>query len=300
MGQKLKLTKHHRENKMSIKKITVLGSEGQIGSHLVKYLSKKRYTVNQFDVENNPYEDMTIIPNPFLEAVIKNSDFVFFLAFDVGGSRYLKNYQHTFDFINNNSRLMVNTFELLKKYQKPFLFASTQMSNMKHSPYGVLKNIGELYSKSLGYFVVKFWNVYGIEKNFEKSHVITDLIRKGINYDEINLITDGEEEREFLYVEDCCESLETLMLNYENFNSDDEFHVTSFQSTKIIDIANIIKNEFAKVGKNVKVIPSKEKDIVQLNAKNKASDFITKWWKPKTSIEDGINKIFMEMYGNIL
>lgn len=285
---------------MTIKEIAVLGSEGQIGSHLVEYLLKKGYTVNEFDVVNNFYEDMTIIPNPFLESVIKKSDFVFFLAFDVGGSRYLKNYQHTFDFIDNNSRLMVNTFDLLKKHQKPFLFASTQMSNMKHSPYGVLKHLGELYSKSLGYFVVKFWNVYGIEKNFEKSHVITDLIRKGIESDEINLITDGEEEREFLYVEDCCEALETLMLNYDKFSFDDEFHVTSFQSIKIIDIARIIQNEFAKVGKCVKILPSKEKDIIQLNAKNKANDFILKWWKPKTSIEDGIEKIFMEMYGNIL
>ena len=285
---------------MNIKKISVLGSSGQIGSYLVEYLTNKGYTTHQFDITNSIFEDMTLIPNPLLETTIKNSDFVFFLAFDVGGSRYLKKYQHTFDFIDNNSRLMVNTFNLLNKYNKPFVFASSQMSNMGHSPYGVLKHVGELYTKSLGYFIVKFWNVYGVENNYEKSHVVTDLIRKGLNSDVIDLITDGEEEREFLYAEDCCEALETIMLNYKDFTPNDELHITSFQSTKIIDLAYIIQKEFEKVGKTVHIIPSSEKDTVQMNMKNQASDFIKKWWQPKTSIEDGVNKIFTKMYDNIL
>jgi hypothetical protein len=42
------------------------------------------------------------------------------------------------------------------------------MSNMSYSPYGVLKNVGELYTKSLNGLIVKFWNVYGIEKTMKK------------------------------------------------------------------------------------------------------------------------------------
>ena len=38
---------------------------------------------------------------------------------------------------------MVNTFDLLAKYKKPFLFASSQMSNMGYSNYGILKLLGE-------------------------------------------------------------------------------------------------------------------------------------------------------------
>ena len=281
---------------MTIKTIAVLGSSGQIGSHLVEYLTKREYVVHEFDIINDPSQDMTIIPNHLLEKIIRESDFIFFLAFDVGGSRYLKKYQHTYNFIDNNSRLIVNTFGLLSKYKKPFVFASSQMSNMIHSPYGILKHLGELYTKSLGYFIVKFWNVYGIEKDYEKSHVITDLILKGLKETEINLISDGEEEREFLYAEDCCEALETIMLNYKDFNSDNELHVTSFKSIKIIDIAYIIQKEFAKIGQEVKIIRSKEKDTVQMNMKNKANDFVTKWWNPKTSIELGISKIFTQMY----
>ena len=40
------------------------------------------------------------------------------------------------------------------------------------------KKIGEIYSESLNGIIVKFWNVYGIEKDKNKSHVITDFIIK--------------------------------------------------------------------------------------------------------------------------
>ena len=64
---------------------------------------------------------------------------------------------------------MLNTFSYLEKYSNPFIFASTRMSNMNHSPYGTLKRIGEHYTNILGGHIVRFWNTYGIEKNLEKT-----------------------------------------------------------------------------------------------------------------------------------
>ena len=279
-------------------RVAVLGSSGQIGAYLTEHLTKKGHLVREFDVVNGYHEDMTHIPNVFLRNVIMESDFVFFLAFDVGGSRYLKKYQHTFDFINNNTRMMVNAFGLLEKYKKPFVFASSQMSNLSFSSYGILKNVGELYTKSLGGLVTKFWNVYGIEKDYEKSHVITDFIRKGFESGVINMITDGQEEREFLYAQDCCDALETVMNNYRDFNSDDELHVTSFSSIKIIDIAQIIQQKFSMIGKNIDIKPSIDTDTVQQNSKNVASKYLTNWWKPTTSLDDGIAKVFASMKKN--
>lgn len=277
-------------------KILILGSSGQIGAYLTEYFEKKGKTVFEFDILNGEEQDLTKIPNPLLEEKIRDSDFVFFLAFDVGGSRYLKKYQYTFQFINNNIRLMANSFDLLKKYNKKFVFASSQMSNMSYSPYGVLKNVGELYTKSLNGLIVKFWNVYGIEEDYEKSHVITDFIRKGFESGVIDMLTDGEEEREFLYAEDCCEALEVIMEKYNDFTSEDNLHITSFRSTKVLDVANIIIGQFNLIGKyNVSVKPSFEIDNVQLDKRNRPDTYITKWWMPKTSIEVGISKIFKHM-----
>jgi nucleoside-diphosphate-sugar epimerase len=281
-------------------KILNLGSSGQIGAYLSAYLRTKGHTVIDFDKEETLNHDMTVIPNQYLDNAIKTADFVFFLAFDVGGSRYLKKYQHTFDFINNNTRLMANVFGFLKKYNKKFVFASSQMSNMSYSPYGVLKNVGELYTKSLNGLIVKFWNVYGIEKDYEKSHVITDFIKKGFETGVIDMLTDGQEEREFLYAEDCCEALESIMENYNDFTSEDNLHITSFYSTKIINIASIICGRFNLIGKEVKIQASEEKDAIQMDKRNKPDTYLTKWWIPKTTIEKGIAKVFEAMKGDYL
>ena len=278
-----------------MKKILILGSSGQVGAYLTDYLRKKGNEVFEFDVTNGPNQDLTTIPNGQLEALIYLSDFVYFLAFDVGGSHYLKKYQHTFKFIDNNTRLMANAFGLIEKYNKPFVFASSQMSNMSYSPYGVLKRVGELYTKSLGGLIVKFWNVYGIEKDMDKAHVITDFIRKGFESGDIDMMTDGTEAREFLYAEDCCEALETVMQSYAKLTSDDELHITTGVYTTVLEIASEIKSLFSSIGKEITITPAQSKDEVQKDARNEPDPYIKKFWEPKTSVPDGLKKVFEEM-----
>ena len=278
-----------------MKKILILGSSGQVGAYLTDYLRKKGNEVFEFDVTNGPNQDLTTIPNGQLEALIYLSDFVYFLAFDVGGSHYLKKYQHTFKFIDNNTRLMANAFGLIEKYNKPFVFASSQMSNMSYSPYGELKRVGELYTKSLGGLIVKFWNVYGIEKDHDKAHVITDFIRKGFESGDIDMMTDGTEAREFLYAEDCCEALETVMQSYAKLTSDDELHITTGVYTTVLEIASEIKSLFSSIGKEITITPAQSKDEVQKDARNEPDPYIKKFWKPKTSVPDGLQKVFEEM-----
>jgi len=282
-------------------RITILGSSGQIGAYLTKYLRDKGHDVREFDIVNGEDQDMTKIPNCDLHARISTSEFVFFLAFDVGGSHYLQKYQHTFKFIDNNTRMMANVFGYLEQYKVPFVFASSQMSNMSYSPYGVLKRVGELYTKSLSGLIVHFWNVYGIEKDMEKAHVITDFIRKGFESlnDEgvgaVQMMTDGQEARQFLYAEDCCEALETVMDNYDKFKTDDPLHITSFEYTTISKVAEIISKLFFNEEKIVTFLSGDSKDEVQKDKKNEADKFITSWWKPKVSINNGIKKVFEDM-----
>ena len=280
------------------KRVLILGSSGQVGAYLTEYLRKEGYEVFEFDVVNGPNQDLTVIPNGQLEAMIHLADFVYFLAFDVGGSHYLKKYQHTFKFIDNNTRLMANAFGLLEKYNKPFIFASSQMSNMSYSPYGVMKRVGELYTRSLNGVIVKFWNVYGIEKDMEKAHVITDFIRKGFESGNIDMMTDGTEAREFLYAEDCCEALHKLMGSYSELNCNDELHITTGNYTTILEIAEIIQRLFSNIGKEIIISPAESKDEVQKDARNVPDPYIRKFWEPKTSVKEGITKVFEEMRKN--
>ena len=275
-----------------MKKILILGSSGQIGFHLQEYLSKKKYKVFKFDIVDGKSNDLRKKNNLKLIKLLRKTDYVFFLAFDVGGSRYLKKYQNSKNFIMNNIMIMSNTFDLLSKYKKPFLFASSQMSNMLYSNYGLLKLIGERITSTLNGNFVKLWNVYGIENDTTKSHVITDFVLKALKFKKIQMLTNGKESREFLYADDCCEALEIIMKKNNFFkNQKKELHLTNGIKTKIVDIAKIIKKNLSNKNLKIKIISGKSKDNVQLNKNNKNNNFLKKYWKPKVSISAGINKI---------
>jgi nucleoside-diphosphate-sugar epimerase len=268
-------------------KYLVLGSDGQVGLELCKFLKKEGHEVLTFDNAKNPSQDLRI--RHILDSLVEKSDFVMFLAFDVGGSRYLKKYQHTYDFIENNTKLTLYTFESLKKFNKPFIFASSQMANMSYSPYGVCKSLGEIFTKALNGLSVKFWNVYGPEHDLEKSHVITDFILKA-KQGKIEMLTDGKEERQFLHAEDCSRCLMTLSQKYNEIDRDSNLHITNFEWNSILEIAEIIKESIP-----CEVVPSNEIDTVQLNKRNEPDQYILNYWKPEISLKDGINKIIKEM-----
>ncbi len=272
-------------------KYLVLGSSGQIGSPLCKYLKDQGNQIFEFDIVNNEEEDLRINNNVLLSDYIQKSDFVFFLAFDVGGSRYLSKYQHSFDFFDNNVKIMSNTFSALKKHNKPFIFASSQMSNMSYSPYGVAKAIGERYVNTMNGLAVKFWNVYGVEHNLEKAHVITDFIIKAQKTGIIDMMTDGQELRQFLHVEDCSRCLYILSQNFQKLDKIKDYHITSFEWISILDIANIVASQF----EDVKVVPAKTKDMVQQDKRNKQNPYILNFWEPKISLEEGIKSIIKEL-----
>ena len=269
-----------------MKKILVLGSAGQIGSRLTQVLTTEGFEVVEFDNYNDTTEDLRIENGKYLD-LIANSDFVFFLAFDVGGSRYLENYQNTFEFIQNNIQLMKNTFSALKKFNKPFIFTSSQMSNMNFSTYGVLKLVGEKYTESLtqGKFV-KFWNVYGYESVEEKFHVITDFIKMALRNKKIAMRTDGRELRDFLYMDDCCQALISIMRNFEKIPKSAPLDIASHSYISIFEIAEIIAHNL-----EAEVIPGTKVDQVQLDSQNSPDPYLLNFWTPKTSIKFGIEKI---------
>jgi len=270
-------------------RILVLGSSGQIGGHLVKHLRSQDYEVITFDIFSDPGEDLRI--QGILDDLLPQMDFVFFLAFDVGGSRYLNKYQKTFQFLDNNVKLMAYTFESLNKYNSKFIFASSQMSNMDYSSYGITKRLGEVYTEVLGGVVAKFWNVYGFEPDENKFHVITDLIYKAATTGKIDLITDGQELRQLLYADDCCDCLTTLMRCYDHIDRSKPLHVSSMKWSKIIDVANLIAEKMGIYEVN----PANSIDTVQQDKRNEPDPYIQNFWIPKTTLSEGIDKVIFLM-----
>ena len=85
------------------------------------------------------------------------------------------------------------------------------------------------------------------------------------------------------------------MENYSDFNSNDELHITTGSSTGILGIARTIQSLFKEIGGEITIVPSESKDEVQKDARNVPDPYIKKWWQPKTSVTEGITKVFNEM-----
>ncbi len=269
-------------------RVVTLGGEGQVGKPLVKMLREKGYDVTDFDMVNG--HDLCEVGNVEVTDAIYKADLVYFLAFDVGGSAYLKDYQFSYDFIDNNIKLMDNVFGLLHAFNTPFIFSSSQMSNMNHSPYGVLKRVGEFYTQSLGGINVRFWNVYGIEHDPAKFHVITDFINMAKNDGHIAMRTNGDERRQFLYADDACEALITLGNHFPTLTKDRNYDITSFEWNSIADVASLVAKEFKVTWSRGEIF-----DTIQNKTENLPEGTILKYWEPKIFLEEGIKRIIADM-----
>ena len=267
-------------------KILILGSKGQIGSFLESFLRSRGFEVIGIDLVNGELEDLRYMNASVLDSYLRNVDFVFFLAYDVGGSSYLQDRQGSFSFISNNSLIMNNCFSSLQRIGTPFIFASSQMSNMTFSNYGVLKAIGERYTQALGGITVKFWNVYGYETDREKFHVISDFVRMAIENSEIRIKTTGEESRDFLFARDCCEGLYELMMRYPTINKRQTYDLASGVWTTIHEVAEIIALRL-----NVPVIRGGAKDSLQQLVRNEPRLNQLEFWSAKTKLKDGVSEI---------
>jgi nucleoside-diphosphate-sugar epimerase len=272
-------------------KVLVLGSHGCVGTAICKIFTKYGHEVIPWDIKLGKSYDLRQENN--LDTILPEVDFVIFLAFDVGGSKYKMN---SIQYIENNVDLMKYTFRSLEKYKKPFIHTSSQMSNMNNNPYAVLKRLGELYTESIGGISVKLWNVYGSEPISEKSHVIPDFLHQAIFDGTIQMRTDGSEERQFLYCDDFAEGVYTIYQNYDALKNKGEIDITTKQWISIRQVANVIQ-ELTKetLGNDITISEGTYKDTFQ-NRKNEPSDsYLNSIWSPQISIKEGMRQMFHSM-----
>ena len=258
--------------------VLVLGSEGIIGSGLCKHLEKCGYSVRRWDIRLSLNHDLSNPVNiPALKRVIDASDFVFFLAYDVGGAKYIS--RVNMDFINRNMMIMLNTFNVL--HNKKFIFASSTMYNM-NNVYGTLKHMGEHYTQQLNGLSARFWNVYGSEVISQKSHVIPDMIHKWKTKGYIDLMTSGDEERQFIHTDECAKCLTEVMKHYEEIiETQTSIDITNFEWTTIKDVAKCICDD----------IRVTDITMTTHDRRNEPRDFVLKYWKPELSLMDGIKHV---------
>jgi len=117
------------------------------------------------------------------------------------------------------------------------------------SIYGITKHTQEEIFQNMGKYLdiscisLRFQNVYGQGQSLSNPYtgilsIFTNLMKMN---KEINVFEDGNESRDFVFIEDVVES---IIMSVEHKNpKTDIFNVGSGTRTKILDLANILKKE---------------------------------------------------------
>lgn len=252
----------------------VIGSEGFIGKEFCKFLEKKGEEVVRFDIKRSANEDARTVTLD-----LNDIDRVYFLAWDVGGAKYLYKEDAQLGQLDWNVSLMQNVMNQLQAHKKPFLFISSQLAEEYDTVYGVTKRLGEIWTRLLDGVFIRQWNVYGpIEENTIRSHVVSDFVHQALTEGEIKMLTTGEELRQFIHIDDVCEA---WYLALEN-NVKGKHDVTSFEWVKVREVAEIIgKLTGAKVTPGAKVGST---PLTPISGKIHN-------WNTKVSLEEGLSRM---------
>jgi nucleoside-diphosphate-sugar epimerase len=258
---------------MSINNL-VIGSEGFIGKPLSRYLEALGERVVRFDLKRSPTEDARSA-----DLDLREVDRVYFLAWDVGGAKYLYRRDVQFKQLDWNLKLLLNVMPQLHKRRVPFLFVSSQLAEEYDTVYGVTKRLGEVWTHLLEGIRVRLWNVYGApEEQGERSHVVSDFVYQALRSGKIKMLSDGKELRQFIHIDDVCSALHHAFSG--PFTG--VYDITSFEWVTVGEVASIISQLTGCC-----IIPGNKSGTTPITPiRGKLPG-----WHVKTSLRDGLKKM---------
>ncbi len=258
----------------------VLGSEGFIGKPFCAFLESLGEKVVRFDIKRGPQEDLRDVSLP-----LTGIDRVYFLAWDVGGAKYLFKEESLLNQIEWNTRILLNTMPQLGKSGLPFLFLSSQYAEEYGTPYGATKRLGEIWTRLFpnGHFA-RQWNAYGdIEHMDERSHVISDFIHQALTKKNIQMISNGEEHRQFVHLTDSFRAYHHIL---EQDIKDGVYDIASGEWLKISDLAQMIADF---TGAEVKIGTKESPDHRKFPNNERVPG-----WVPQISLKEGMTRLIDE------
>jgi UDP-glucose 4-epimerase len=181
--------------------ILITGNKGFIGTHLSK-LYPKFVGCDKKDNEN-------ILNLDLLAKKIRGCQTVVHLAAQVSVPESIKDPNFTYW---NNILGLSNVIQLSEKLKvKHFVFASScAVYEKESSPYALSKSMGEHMvnmSKIKNTTNLRFFNVYGTGQNPAYGAVIPSFINSIKKEKPITIYGDGEQTRDFIFVEDVCDAI---------------------------------------------------------------------------------------------
>jgi len=169
------------------------------------------------------------------------------------------------------------------------------------APYGASKLAGEAYcsafysSYGLNTVVLRFSNVYG-PNSFHKGSVVAHFIKKILKNEPLTIYGDGEQTRDFLYVEDIVSIIDKILTNPDPKIGGEIFQLGTGVETSVNHLVDCLK-EVTGVPVDVIYLPERKGEI----KRNFTSiDKIKKKWgfEPQFNLKTGLEKTWQWFRGS--
>ncbi len=259
-------------------KITIIGSEGYIGSHIVSYL-EKNYNVqlSLYDIapkEQRNYHELNLIDRGAIDGIDFNVDYIFMFAGLTGTYAGFEKYQ-TYNIINELG--LLNLLDSIRKsgFRPKVVFPSTRLvykgydkplkeddEKETKTVYAVNKLACEGYLKAyhdsfdIPYTVFRICIPYGNMLSADYSFgTVGFFIKQASAGRDITLYGGGTIKRTFTHMEDLCYQIVEGAMKKE---SDSQIYNVGGETLSLRQAAEIVAQKF---GTSVVSVPWPERDL---------------------------------------
>ncbi len=296
--------------------LIVTGGAGFIGSHLTKYLIKKGHSVSVIDSlrrgsfenlreikDQIDFQEIDILDYEKMKNIAKNADGIFHQA--ALGS-IPQSFKEPEEYHRVNAIGTENVLKLAKEFGFKVVYASSSSvygnqdkfpikedaEKKPLNPYGQSKLESEQFAKKYADDGVKviglrYFNVFGIGQNPNYAGVVPKFIERLVQHKPPIIYGDGNQLRNFTFVDDV---VEANVLAFENKIERSFMNIATGVMTSVKELATIM---IRLSGLSIESTYEKARDgdIEKSQADiSLAKNLIN--WVPKTTLEEGLEKIF--------
>jgi len=237
--------------------ILVTGGAGFIGTNLIKRLLKEGHKVTSLDnydsgLKENHQDGCEYIEGCILEInnkLVNNYDIIFHLA---GLSRIQPSFDQPSLTININSVGTERVLAFAMQYETKVIYAgsSSKWHNPFQSPYATSKHLGEEMCKmykntyDMEIEICRFYNVYGPHEivDGDWAAVIGIWRRQVRDGEQITIVGDGEQRRDFTHVDDIVDGL--YKVSTKCIEHDDAWELGTGNNYSINEVYQMFKERF--------------------------------------------------------
>ena len=277
--------------------ILITGINGYLGSNLAKRYSKKYQIVGlEYDIDNlfrlkddeyQVYSSKDGIPDILFHE--NKIDYIIHTATFYGRNKESDSqmiYTNTYlpqlllqKAISNGSSLFINTDTILDRFTSSYALTKRQFFDWIFY-YSKKSNI-----KIINLRLEHFYGPGTSETNF-----VTLMIKKMLNNETNISLTQGEQMRNFLFIEDLMKVYDLILEKNKNFEAFSDFEVGSANNTRIRDLLEMIKTltnsnsnlEYGKLAYRKNELMISSIDIGFLKELG---------WKPSVTLRDGLLRV---------